>query len=75
MHMAACMASVRFVKAARAIGIKTDFKIGELSTLAYGTRAFPERGEVELSLRVKEFYFAAYPGEQTANWSEPPAAL
>ena len=67
MHMAACMASVRFVKAARAIGIKTDFKIGELSTLAYGTRAFPERGEVELSLRVKEFYFAAYPGKRTSE--------
>jgi opine dehydrogenase len=67
MHNAACMAAVRFVKAARGLGIKTDFKIGELSTLAYGTRAFPERGEVELSLRVKEFYFAAYPGKRTSE--------
>jgi opine dehydrogenase len=65
LHTAACMGSVRFVKTARAMGVKTDFKIGELSTLAYGTRAFPERGEVELSLRVKEFYFSAYPAKRT----------
>jgi opine dehydrogenase len=65
LHMAACMGSVRFVRAARAMGVKTEFSIGEFSTLAYGTRAFPERGEVELSLRVKEFYFAAYPGRRT----------
>jgi len=65
MHNAACMCSVRFVNAARQIGIKTDFKIGELATLAYGTRAFAEKGEIELSLRVKEFYFSAYPAGRT----------
>lgn len=65
LHTAACMGAVRFVRAARAIGVTTEFSIGEFSTLAYGTRAFPERGEVELSLRVKEFYFAAYPGRRT----------
>jgi len=65
MHNAACMCSVRFANAARQMGINTDFKIGELATLAYGTRAFPEKGEVELSLRVKEFYFSAYPGALT----------
>jgi len=64
-HGAACVAPLRFVKKAREMGIGTDFKIGELSTLAYGTRAFPERGEIELSLRVKEFYFSAYPGGRT----------
>lgn len=71
LHTAACMGSFRFVKAAREIGVSTDFKIGEFSTLAYGTRAFPEKGEVELLLRVKEFYFAAYPAERTAEITAP----
>jgi opine dehydrogenase len=70
MHTAACMCSVRFVNAARQIGIKTDFKIGELATLAYGTRAFAEKGEIELYLRVKEFYFSAYPAVRTAELLE-----
>ncbi|MFH1079681.1 MAG: NAD/NADP octopine/nopaline dehydrogenase family protein [Pseudomonadota bacterium] len=71
MHNAACMTSVRFVKTARDMGIHKDFRIGEFSTLAYGTRAFPELGEVELSLRVKEFYFSAYPGHRTSSLIDP----
>jgi opine dehydrogenase len=71
LHTAACMGSLRFVKAAREIGVSTDFKIGEFSTLAYGTRAFPEKGEVELLLRVKEFYFAGYPATRTAEIAAP----
>ncbi len=71
LHTAACMGSLRFVRAAREIGVSTDFKIGEFSTLAYGTRAFPEKGEVELLLRVKEFYFAAYPSAKTAEFIAP----
>ncbi|HXZ30161.1 MAG TPA: NAD/NADP octopine/nopaline dehydrogenase family protein [Dehalococcoidia bacterium] len=70
MHTAACMCSVRFVNAARQIGIKTDFKIGELATLAYGTRASAEKGEIELYLRVKEFYFSAYPAVRTGELLE-----
>ena len=45
----------------------TDFMIGEFATLAYGTRAFPEIGKVELSLRVKEFNFSAYPANRTQS--------
>ncbi len=66
-HSAACMCSVRFVNTARQIGVTTDFMIGEFATLAYGTRAFPEMGKVELSLRAKEFYFSAYPANRTQS--------
>jgi opine dehydrogenase len=66
-HTAACMCAVRFVNTARQIGVMTDFMIGEFATLAYGTRAFPEIGKVELSLRVKEFNFSAYPANRTQS--------
>lgn len=71
LHTAACLGAVRFVRAAQKAGVKTRFKIGELNTLAYGTRAFPEKGEVELSLRVKHLLFAAYPAGNTAQLLGP----
>lgn len=66
-HTAACMGAVRFVNTTRNMGIIRDFKIGELNTLAYGTRAFPETGKIQLSLRVRHLYFAAYPAENTSE--------
>jgi len=51
------MCSVRFVNTARQIGVKTDFMIGEFATLAYGTRAFPELGKVELSFAGQGILF------------------
>jgi opine dehydrogenase len=53
------------VNAAREIGITTDFKIAEANSLTYGTRAFPDTAEVELSLEVKLLYLSAYPSKNT----------
>jgi opine dehydrogenase len=64
-HCAGSMGACRFLQTAKAMEIKKRFKIGELNTLAYGTRAFPEEGRVELSLRVKELFFAALPAKDT----------
>jgi len=65
-HCAASMCARRFLIIAGEIGVQTEFKIGELNTLAYGTRAFPEKGLVELGLRVKQLFFAAIPASRTA---------
>lgn len=62
---AASMAPVRFVNTARKMGITKEFKIGEANSLTYGTRAFPDKAEVELSLEVKLLYLAAYPSKNT----------
>jgi len=69
-HCAASMCSYRFLQVAREMGIEKKFKIGELNTLAYGTRAFPEKGLVELSLRVGHLLFAAIPAEETVSLLE-----
>lgn len=66
-HCAASMCTVRFLQTAKEMGIEKKFKIGELNTLAYGTRAFPEKGQVELSLRVRQLFFAALPASKTES--------
>lgn len=68
---AACMGSVRFENAARKSGETKKFKIGELNTLAYGTRAYPAEAKVELSLRVQLLYFAALPAKDTPRLIGP----
>ncbi|MDM8534488.1 NAD/NADP octopine/nopaline dehydrogenase family protein [Clostridiaceae bacterium HSG29] len=62
---AAAMGSVRFVNKAKEMGIKKKFKICEANSLTYGTRAFHNEARVELSLRVKKLFVAAYPHENT----------
>ena len=64
-HCAGSMGACRFLQTAKAMGIGKKYRIGELNTLAYGTRAFPDQGKVELSLRVKELFFAALPAKDT----------
>lgn len=66
-HCAASMCCCRFLMIAKELGIQKNFKIGELNTLAYGTRAFPEEGKVELGLRVRQLFFAALPANQTES--------
>ena len=66
-HCAASMCSRRFLNVAEEMGVKTKFRLGELNTLAYGTRAFPDKGLVELSLRVKQLFFAAIPASETMS--------
>jgi len=66
-HCAASMCACRFLIVANDMGIEKKFKVGDLNTLAYGTRAFPEKGLVELSLRVKQLFFAAVPASETAT--------
>lgn len=67
---AGAMGALRFVNKARSLGIEKNFKIGETNSLAYGTRAFPEEAKVELGLRVKKLFFAAYPAEDTEELLE-----
>lgn len=62
---AGAMGCIRFVTHARKLGIETAFKIAETNSLTYGTRAFPDEARVELSLRVKKLFLAAYPKEDT----------
>lgn len=64
---AAAMGSIRFVNKAKEIGISKKFKICEANSLSYGTRAFLDEARVELSLRVKKLFLAAYPHENTAE--------
>ena len=70
-HTAACMGAARFINTARKMGINREYKIGELNTLAYGTRAFPDTGEIKLWLRVRHLYFAAYPSRHTSELIGP----
>ena len=62
---AASMGCVRFINTAKELGINKKFKIAETNSLTYGTRAFPEEARVELSLRVKKIFLAAYPAKDT----------
>lgn len=62
---AAAMGSIRFVNKAKSMGIDKNFKICEANSLSYGTRAFFDEARVELSLRVKKLFVAAYPKEDT----------
>lgn len=67
---ASAMGCVRFVNRAKELGIHKRFNICETNSLTYGTRAFPEEGRVELSLRVKKLFLAAYPKENTERMVE-----
>lgn len=62
---AASMGCVRFINTAKELGINKKFKIAETNSLTYGTRVFPEEARVELSLRVKKIFLAAYPAKDT----------
>lgn len=62
---AAAMACVRFKNKAEAMGIQKNFKLCEVNSLTYGTRAFPQEARVEISLRVKKLFLAGYPKEIT----------
>lgn len=62
---AAAMGCVRFINKAKELGIHKPFKIAETNSLTYGTRAFPDEARVELSLRVKKIFLAAYPKQLT----------
>lgn len=67
---AGSMSSVRFVNKAEEMGLNKSFNICETNSLTYGTRAFFETAEVELSLYVKKLFFAAYPSEKTEELFE-----
>lgn len=67
---AGAMGCMRFVQTAKSLNIVTEFKIAETNSLTYGTRAFPEEGRVELSLRVKKIFLAAYPKQNTEELLE-----
>lgn len=59
------MGAVRFVKKAREMGIKKNFKIGETNSLTYATRVDVNKGKVKISLKAKCVYLAAYPSCNT----------
>lgn len=69
-HCAASMCSWRFLQVAREMQVDKRFKVGELNTLAYGTRAFPEKGLVELGLRVGQLFFSTIPAANTTAFLE-----
>ena len=58
---AAAMGCVRFANKAKEMGITKNFKLCEVNSLSYGTRGFADEARVELTLRVKKLFFAAYP--------------
>lgn len=62
---AAAMSCVRFVNKAEEMGIHKTFKLCEVNSLSYGTRAFAQEARVEISLRVKKLFLAGYPKETT----------
>ena len=64
---AAAMGCVRFANKAKDMGIDKKFKLCEVNSLSYGTRGFADEARVELTLRVKKLFFAAYPKEDTAE--------
>ena len=51
----------RLYNEAKEMGINKRFKIAETNTLTYGTRAIVESAKIELYLRAKKVYLAAYP--------------
>lgn len=62
---AASMGCVKFANKAKELGVTKKFKLCEVNSLAYGTRGIADEARVELSLRVKKLFFAAYPAEDT----------
>ncbi|MEW9078845.1 NAD/NADP octopine/nopaline dehydrogenase family protein [Terrisporobacter glycolicus] len=64
-NSAPAMASVRFVKKAKEMGIEKDFKIGETNSLTYATRAYVNEGRVDVSLKAGKVYLAGYPSCNT----------
>lgn len=64
---AAAMGCVRFANKAKDMGIDKKFKLCEVNSLSYGTRGFANEARVELTLRVKKLFFAAYPKEDTTE--------
>ncbi len=64
-NSAPAMASVRFVKKAREMGIKKSFKIGETNSLTYATRAYVNEARVDVSLKAGKVFLAAYPSINT----------
>ncbi|WP_313524141.1 NAD/NADP octopine/nopaline dehydrogenase family protein [Anaerotignum sp.] len=64
---AAAVSCVRFANKAKEMGIKKNFKMSEVNSLTYGTRAFPTEARVEISLRVHKLFLAGYPKEVTGE--------
>ncbi len=64
-NSAPAMASVRFVKKAREMGIKKNFKIGETNSLTYATRAYVNEARVDVSLKAGKVFLASYPSINT----------
>lgn len=62
---AAAMSCVRFANKAKEMNINKNFKMCEVNSLTYGTRAFHNEARVELSLRVKKLFLAGYPKSVT----------
>src|SRR5699024_8995476 len=67
---AGALRAIRIVNKARSLGIEKNFKIAETNSLTYGIRAFTEESNVDLGLRVKKLFFAAYPAEATEELLE-----
>ncbi|WP_366922129.1 NAD/NADP octopine/nopaline dehydrogenase family protein [Metallumcola ferriviriculae] len=63
-NSAGAMSSARFINVIRSMGIDTDIKIGESSSLTYGTRVI-NGSEVELYLSAKKLLFSAFPSRNT----------
>lgn len=64
-NSAPAMASVRFVRKARKMGVEKHFKIGETNSLTYATRAYANEARVEVSLKAGKVYLAGYPSYNT----------
>ena len=64
-NSAPAMASVRFVKKAKEMGIEKGFKIGETNSLTYATRAYVNEARVDISLKAGKVYLAGYPSYNT----------
>ncbi|MDO5717246.1 MAG: NAD/NADP octopine/nopaline dehydrogenase family protein [Tissierellia bacterium] len=60
-NLSACFASILFLNAIKDMNIETNFFFAEANSLPYATRAYPDRGLIELSLRVKRLYITSYP--------------
>ena len=60
-NSAPAMASVRFIKKSKEMGIEKKFKIGETNSLTYATRAYVNEARVDISLKAGKVYLAAYP--------------
>src|SRR5699024_1685486 len=67
---ASAMGCIRFIKRAKELGINKQFNICETNSLTYGTRVIPDEARVELSLRAKSIFLAAYPKENTMKMTD-----